>query len=354
MIRGHTHAAMTSPLFPGLNFARAVPVMTLTAATDSRLVFLTRYPLRLVLLADIPRSNRRKLEDGTSMGQEEKASKAKLTHQGDRWFVPSQSGRSSESDDKRYVIMLDVSNSRCSCQDHEIRCVKCKHTGAVEFTSLSKYEYTNDGQTVTEPVTVKTTYSQDWPACNAAQTSENDQLQALLHQLCQGIGKSSQKIGRPRLPLEDMVISLYFKVYSPCHARCFMSDLRETQKKDYISTVPHYNSMFNYFESEALTPYLKMLIEESSLPLAAIESDFAVDSSGFSTSRFVQCVNAKYTNRKFLAARGWVKIILMCGGVKRNIVTAVTLTDRFTGDSPHLKPLVEATAKNFVMRESQF
>jgi hypothetical protein len=134
-----------------------------------------------------------------------------------------------------------------------------------------------------------------------------------------------------------MVISLYFKVYSPFDARCFMSDLRDTQKKDYISKVPHYNSVFNYFESEALTPYLKMLIEESSLPLAAIESDFAVDSSGFSTSRFVQWVNAKYTNRKFLAARGWVKINLMCG-VKRNIVTAVTLTDRFTSDSPHLKP----------------
>jgi hypothetical protein len=110
------------------------------------------------------------------MGREEKAPKAKLTHQGDRWFVPWQLGRPSETDDKRYVIMSDVSNSQCTCQDHEIRCVKCKHTWAVEFTSLSKYEYTNDGQAVTEPVTVKTSYSQDWPACNAAQTSENDQF----------------------------------------------------------------------------------------------------------------------------------------------------------------------------------
>lgn len=93
-----------------------------------------------------------------------------------------------------------------------------------------------------------------------------------------------------------------------------------------------------------------MLIEESSLPLAAIESDFAVDSSGFSTSRFVQWMNAKYTNPKLLEARDWVKVHLMCG-VKTNIVTAVNITDRFVGDSPQFKSLVETTANNFVMQE---
>ncbi len=40
----------------------------------------------------------------------------------------------------------------------------------------------------------------------------------------------------------------------------------------------------------------------------------------------------------------------MCG-VKTNVVTAVEITDRFAGDSPLFKPLVDATAQNFVMQE---
>jgi hypothetical protein len=65
---------------------------------------------------------------------------------------------------------------------------------------------------------------------------------------------------------------------------------RGAHLKGHISQIPHYNSIFNYFENETLTPYLEMLIEESSLPLASVEKDFAVDSSVFSTSRFVQWV----------------------------------------------------------------
>lgn len=51
---------------------------------------------------------------------------------------------------------------------------------------------------------------------------------------------------------------------------------------------PHYNSVFNYLDNSDLTPILKALIEESASPLKAIETDFAVDASGFGTSRFVR------------------------------------------------------------------
>lgn len=95
---------------------------------------------------------------------------------------------------------------------------------------------------------------------------------------------------------------------------------------------------------------LEMLIEESSLPLPAIESDFAVDSSGFSTCRFFQWVDAKYTNPQLMSKREWIKVHLMCG-VKTNVVTAVQISDRYANDSPFFKQLVDATAKNFVMQE---
>jgi len=276
------------------------------------------------------------------------ASKAKLLREGDRWFVPSQSGRG--MNDGYYIVNPDISNPHCNCSDHETHHVKCKHIFAVEFTIQWASDQNGGHNTLTQTRPIQKTYRQVWPAYNAAQTQEKDQFQSLLHSLCKGIGGPSQKMGRPRLSLEDMIFSAAFKVYSTISARRFMSDLRDAQSKGYITKVPCYNSIFNYFEDEMLTPYLKMLIEESSLPLQAIESDFAVDSSGFSSSRFVQWVQAKHHDPKLLEWRDWVKVHLMCG-VKTNIVTAVEITDRFAGDSPQFKPLVDKTAQNFVMQE---
>jgi transposase len=289
------------------------------------------------------------MDNGREQRGLEIAARAKLQRDGDRWFVPSQSGGGTNHGGK-YIVKPDVSNPHCTCPDHELGQRKCKHIFAVEYTI--RREFTDDGetQTLTESVTVKKTYSQDWPAYNAAQVNEKDQFQSLLHQLCEGIGGPSQKMGRPRLSLEDMIFSAAFKVYSTVSGRRFMSDLRDAHAKGYVSKLPCYNSIFNYFEDEALTPYLQMLIEESSLPLTAIESDFAVDSSGFSTSRFFQWVDAKYTNPQLMTRREWIKVHLMCG-VKTNIVTAVEISDRYAGDSPYFKPLVDAPAKNFVMQE---
>jgi hypothetical protein len=222
------------------------------------------------------------------------AAKAKLQRHGDRWFVPSQSGN--KGDYSHYTVTPDFSNPHCNCPDHETRNVKCKHIFA-EFTI--QREYTTDGtnETFTETVKVRKTYKQEWTAYNAAQVNEKEQFQSLLRELCKGIGEPSQIVGRKRLPFEEMIFATTFKVYSTVSQRRFMSDLRDAHAKGYISKVPHFNSISNYLESEVLTPYLEMLIEESSLPLTAIESDFAVDSSGFSTSRFSQWVDAKYTNK---------------------------------------------------------
>jgi hypothetical protein len=59
--------------------------------------------------------------------------------------------------------------------------------------------------------------------------SGKDLFQKCLNELCKGIGGPSQKIGRPRLSLEDMIFSAVFKVYSTLSARRFMSDLRDAQ-----------------------------------------------------------------------------------------------------------------------------
>ena len=73
-----------------------------------------------------------------------------------------------------------------------------------------------------------------------------------------------------------------------------MTDLREAHAKCYITKVPHFNSIFHYLENPELTPILTAMIAESSRPLQAVEVDFAADSSGFMTSRFIRWFDHKY------------------------------------------------------------
>ena len=128
-----------------------------------------------------------------------------------------------------------------------------------------------------------------------------------------------------------------------------MSDLREAQAKGYISATPHYNSIFNYLESSAMTPVLRRLIEQSSLPLRSVETNFAVDSSGFTTSRFTRWFDVKYGKER--VKQDWVKCHIMCG-VKTNIVTAVEIEEMYTNDTLMFAPMVETTAKNFTVSRS--
>jgi hypothetical protein len=221
------------------------------------------------------------------------AAKSKLTHKGDMWLVPSQSGIP-----EKYSVALNEEKPQCTCRDYEFRNENCKHIFAVQYTI--EREQAEDGQTVvTETVkVVRKTYTQNWPAYNAAQTHEKSELQGLLYELCRTLPEPEQQRGRPRLSLADIIFATTYKIYSTVSGRRFESDLREATSKGYLSRLPHYNSVFRYLESEALTPYLYELIGASAMPLKSVETDFAVDSSGFSTGQFMRWFDVKYGKKE--------------------------------------------------------
>jgi transposase len=103
-----------------------------------------------------------------------------------------------------------------------------------------------------------------------------------------------------------------------------------------------------YIADPQLTDVLKELITASSLPMKAVEADFAVDSSGFSTSRYVRWFNRKYGRE--VDNREWVKLHLMCG-VNTKIVTAVDVSGWTAHDTNYFVPLLERTAAHFGIRE---
>jgi transposase len=259
------------------------------------------------------------------------------------WIVPSQN-----ADGNFYRV--NVEDSSCSCPDHETRDVKCKHIHASNFATNA--DVTRDEMIATlkslPPATGKKTYPQKWAAYNEAQTQEQDKFQVLLADICSGLVTPPTKNGRPPLPLSDAVFSIAFKVYSTVSQRRFMSDLREAHKRGFIAKVPHFNSISNYLENPDLTPILRDLIIKSSLPLRAVEEDFAVDSSGFTTCHFTRWFDHKYGTVS--KEHDWVKCHIMCG-VKTNIVTAVEIHGKYAHESKLMPTLVNTTLQNFDVRE---
>ena len=255
------------------------------------------------------------------------------------WKVPSQSGNGT------YVVNLDHGEPFCTCPDFEKRHQPCKHIHAVEY--VIQRETKPDGST-TYTQSIKVTCTQEWSAYNEAQTHEQEHFVALLRDLCNGIAQPEYRFGRPRLPLSDVVFGLVFKSYTTMSGRRFMSDFREAETKELVSKLPSFTSSFRYLENPELTPLLKALIEQSASPLRAIETDFAVDSSGFSTTTYARWFDHKYGKNR--TRQTWVKTHLMCG-VKTHIVTSVEATPYESADAPQLPALLETTARTFPINE---
>ncbi len=272
-----------------------------------------------------------------------------IKQKGNLWLVPSQSGKG------EYTVNLENETPHCTCRDHEFRRATCKHIHAVLIvvertkTVVTTTTIEEGKPAVTETVETETvkvkrvTYKQEWKQYNAAQAYEKSEFLALLHALTNSVDEPVQTFGRPRLSMADTLFAIVYKIYSTVSTRRFASDLRDAFQKGYLSKLPSYNTLFDYLQMEELTPYLQSLITESSKALKAIETDFDVDSSGFSTGQFVRWMDVKYGQKE--DARQWLKLHLMCG-VKTNIVTSVEVGGGYSSDYNYFKPLVDKRAQS--------
>lgn len=273
-----------------------------------------------------------------------------LRRTAEAWIVPSQSlaGTTYRVAQTEWVgdyARADRPNAwYCTCPDFELRQQACKHVMAVEFTM--RREITEEGEVVTQSVSV--TYSQEWSAYNAAQCSEKERFMPMLADLCGSIPNPPQGKGRPRLPRSDMAFNCVSRIYSGLSARRADSDVREAESKGLTDSDPHFNSVLRYLRDPEMTPVLKSLVELSALPLKGAETDFAVDATGFSTSRFERWYDHKWGGVK--SKREWMKLHAMTG-VRTNIVTAVEVTSSRVHDTTQFRPLVQTTAENFSVDE---
>jgi len=256
------------------------------------------------------------------------------------WKVPSQTGKKNY-----YFVKYDKHRSKCTCPDCQIRKQKCKHIYAVEFYIKEKID--DEGNKV-RTRGIRMSYSQEWKAYDKAQTNEKLLFMKLLRDLCDNLIQPKYNFGRPQLSFSEMVFASVLKVYSTFSLRRFMSDMKIAKHLGLISKVPCYASIGHFMQKGELGVTLKYLIQLSSLPLKEVEEDFAVDSSGFSTSRFARWFNYKYGKED--KKRVWLKAHV-CSGVKTNIITSIEVTEGRGADSPQLSSLIKATSENFGIKE---
>jgi transposase len=259
----------------------------------------------------------------------------------DVWSVGSQTHKGS------YLVDLGSEQPGCTCPDFETngnaQGFRCKHIVAASIVAkLIEVPVIEDCNTS------RTTYTQSWPAYEAAQQHEREHFVTLLRDLCSGIEQPVQTRGRPRLPLADIVFACVLRSYVGLSSRRAASDVRAAKSAGMIDAMVSPKSILRYLDDESLTELLRRLIRESAAPLAGVEDRFAVDSSGFATCTYARWYDHKWgKDRK---QQQWIKAHI-CVGVSTHIISDVIVTDSSGADCPQLPELVSNTAQRFAVSE---
>ena len=236
--------------------------------------------------------------------------------------VPSQSGRG------QYIVSIDADERFCTCPDYALRQQDCKHLIAVQLTARRESaangiypakavatarpktekvstvdtetdtEIEDDGGVITreagdaseEEIAVvekkkkKPTYQRHWRRYDMSKEYEEEHFDVLAADIVSLVHQPPYEHGRPQLPLADVIYCLIRKAYAGQSRRIVMTSLRRAQERRLIGQAPSSGSLTKYLENPALTPILKHLIQQTTLPLTGFDNGvFAADATGFST-----------------------------------------------------------------------
>ena len=109
--------------------------------------------------------------------------------------------------------------------------------------------------------------------------------------------------------MADVIFAITLKIYGTLSSRRTACDIKDAHAKGYLTRPIHYNSVNQYLENAEVTPVLERMIGQSAMPLRSVDKDFAIDSSGFSTSKFDPMVRRKIWH-ELKKKHAWVKVHL--------------------------------------------
>ncbi len=188
-----------------------------------------------------------------------------------------------------------------------------------------------------------------WHNYNESQTKEKALFVNILNDLCSLLEEPEHyKVGRKPTRTRDVIFSLVLKQYLNISSRRVQSDLKLFKEAGFLESEIPFNTLLDHLERRDLKHIFKELIEISALPLKEIELDFAIDSTGFSTSRYKTFFNMKHGGEG--KWRQYRKCHAVCG-VQTNVITSVEITEGYVNDQKQFIPLANDTARNFKIRD---
>lgn len=196
------------------------------------------------------------------------------------------------------------------------------------------------------PNCVNKKYTQDWRSYDCAKTNEEVLFKQMVHEL---LIQSELDPGKGMYSNSDKIFCMMIKVYSGSSLRKTVSRLKELQQLGYLRKVPSFKTIDNFFRDETLIEILDKLITLSSLPLLEFEETGAIDSSGFSLSKYEQWNEYKW-GKSSGKERMWRKAHIVCG-TKTNIILSVKMSDKKQADSPVFTEIVGDATKYFNMKD---
>lgn len=185
-----------------------------------------------------------------------------------------------------------------------------------------------------------------WSKYNKAKCSEKRMFYLFLDELCNIIPEPPHQTGRKPIPLRDLLFCACLKIYNNHSARRISSDLKHAQEMNFISHAPHFNSLVSFLNNPFTEELLKRLITISAMPLKQIETDFAFDSTGFSTYQHDKWIKTRWSNKDNKGYKDWVKCHAVCGTIS-NIITKAEVTVGTASDTKQLPNLIKGTSANF-------
>ncbi len=193
----------------------------------------------------------------------------------------------------------------------------------------------------------------NWKAYNKSQTHEKHLFIKLLHELSRMVEMKHSYVNKGgMMPTPHIIFCIGMKVYLRMSGRRLISDLEMLRDRGYISSVPHFNTILNYFHAPSITKHLHYLISLSALPVAQLEEEFnsayAIDATGVSMKQYKErwsTVRQKYYRHKDY------KKVHCISGTKSNIIAGCIVTDGNKADSPYFKKLLKDATENFNIKE---
>ena len=313
------------------------------------------------------------------------------------WLTPSQA-----TPDVTYRLARDEDGVYCECPDYAQREAACKHAFGLEYhlkreqaadairsgTGQSRTD-ANGHATPAAPVPAVTTTILDRPApvstpstlsalerppihrtpetnpparpsltaprstkYNAAQENESAHFIRLLWDLANTVPQLERDRGRKPADMRKVIYGLIHRVHTTKSGRRSYSDLKLASDIMGLGDLPARPTLTKYMEAPEITPILERLVALSAVPLAPLDTTFAIDSSGLGTTiRDEQWADFKWgseESRKSYTGSTWTKAHFMTAKYS-NVITAAFVTPSLSesGDAPQLPKLLAITAEHF-------